>query len=85
MKKSTRFQKNAFDIVKSGKDGKSYRTDGRTNEDYYAYGQQLITPCDVEVIVAINGIKDNIPGKLNPLYAQDYSPVNGNKIKEIEK
>ncbi len=68
-----KFQKNAFDIVKSGRDGKNYRTDGRTNEDYYAYGQQLIAPCDAEVIVTIDGIKDNIPGKVNPLYAPGNS------------
>lgn len=68
-----KFQKNAFDIIKTGKDGKSYRTDGKTNEDYYAYGQQLIAPCDAEVIVAIDGIKDNVPGKVNTLYAPGNS------------
>jgi len=68
-----KFQKNAFDIVKTGRDGKSYRTDGMTNEDYYAYGQHLLAPCDAEVIVAIDGIKDNVPGKVNPLYAPGNS------------
>ena len=68
-----KFQKNAFDFVKSGRDGKSYRTDGKTNEDYYAYGQQLIAPCDAEVIVTVDGVKDNIPGKVNPLYAPGNS------------
>ena len=70
-----KFQKNAFDIVKSDRHGKNYRTDGRINEDYYAYGQQLIAPCDAEVIVAIDGIKDNIPGKVNPLYAPGNSII----------
>ena len=68
-----KFQKNAFDIVINGTDRKSFRTDGRTNGDYYAFGQELTAPCDAEVIVAIDGIKDNIPGKVNPLYAPGNS------------
>ncbi|NIJ46630.1 murein DD-endopeptidase MepM/ murein hydrolase activator NlpD [Wenyingzhuangia heitensis] len=61
-------QKNAFDIVITDKNGKSFKTDGKTNEDYYAFGKELIAPCDAEVILSVDGIKDNIPGELNPIY-----------------
>ena len=61
-------QKNAFDIVIPDKNGKTFETDGKTNEDYYAFGKELIAPCDAEVVLAVDGVKDNIPGELNPIY-----------------
>ncbi len=61
-------QKNAFDIVISDKNGKTFKTDGKTNEDYFAFGKELIAPCDAEVVLVVDGVKDNIPGELNPIY-----------------
>lgn len=62
-----KFQKNAFDMV-INKNGRSFKTDGKTNEDYYAFGQPVNAPCDAEVVMAVNGVKDNVPGVLNPMY-----------------
>jgi murein DD-endopeptidase MepM/ murein hydrolase activator NlpD len=61
-------QKNAFDIVITDENGKSFKTDGKTNEDYYAFGKELIAPCNAEVVLVVDGVKDNIPGELNPVY-----------------
>ncbi len=61
-------QKNAFDIVITNENGISYKTDGKTNEDYYAFGKELIAPCDGEVVLVVDGVKDNKPGELNPVY-----------------
>lgn len=61
-------QKNAFDILITGSNGKSYKNDGKTNEDYYAFGKQLIAPCDGEIVLVVDGVKDNVPGVLNPIY-----------------
>jgi murein DD-endopeptidase MepM/ murein hydrolase activator NlpD len=61
-------QKNAFDLVITNDKGVSYKTDGRRNEDFYAFGKELIAPCDGEVVLVVDGIKDNIPGTLNPVY-----------------
>jgi murein DD-endopeptidase MepM/ murein hydrolase activator NlpD len=61
-------QKHAFDLIITNEKGKSYKTDGKTNEDYYAFGKRLIAPCDGEVVLAVDGVKDNIPGILNPIY-----------------
>lgn len=61
-------QKNAFDIVITDQNGKTFKTDGKTNEDYYAFGKELIAPCDAEVVLTVDGVKDNKPGELNPIY-----------------
>lgn len=62
---STPAQKNAFDIVITDAKGNSYKTDGKTNEDYYAFGKELIAPCDGEVVLVVDGVKDNVPGQMN--------------------
>jgi murein DD-endopeptidase MepM/ murein hydrolase activator NlpD len=61
-------QKNAFDIVITDTGGKSYKTDGIKNEDYYAFGKELFAPCDGEIVLAVDGVKDNKPGEFNPVY-----------------
>lgn len=61
-------QKNAFDILIKNENGQSYKTTGSTNEDYYAFGKDLIAPCDGEVVLVVDGVKDNIPGISNPIY-----------------
>lgn len=61
-------QKNAFDIVITDAKGNSFRTDGKTNEDYYAFGKEIIAPCDAEVVLVVDGVKDNVPGVFNPIY-----------------
>lgn len=58
-------QKYAYDILMF-KDGKSYKEDAKVNENYYAFGKDIIAPCDAKVVKVITGIKDNIPGELNP-------------------
>jgi murein DD-endopeptidase MepM/ murein hydrolase activator NlpD len=62
-----KMQKNAFDIIMTNAVGKSYKTDGKNNEDYYAFGQPLSAPCDAEVVFSVDGVKDNIPGKMNTM------------------
>ncbi|NOT52528.1 MAG: peptidoglycan DD-metalloendopeptidase family protein [Chitinophagaceae bacterium] len=67
-------QKNAFDIVIMDEKGRSFKTNGKTNEDYYAFGQPLIASCDAEVVTVIEGVKDNNPGEMNP------AQVTGNSV-----
>jgi len=61
-------QKNAFDLVITDTRGRSFRTTGNVNEDYYAFEKEILAPCDGEVVMAVDGIKDNIPGEMNPVY-----------------
>ncbi len=66
-------QKNAFDFVITDAKGKSFRTDGKTNEDYYAFGKEIIAPCDGEIVEAVDGVKENKPGEMNPIYVPGNS------------
>lgn len=58
-------QKNAFDIIITDSKGSSYKTNGKTNDDYYAFGKELIAPCDGEIVLVVDGVKDNVPGEMN--------------------
>jgi len=61
-------QKNAFDFLMTDKTGKSFRTDGNSNEDFYAFGQYLFSPCDGEIVSVVDGIKENIIGEMNSFH-----------------
>ncbi|MDR0328653.1 MAG: peptidoglycan DD-metalloendopeptidase family protein [Planctomycetaceae bacterium] len=63
-----RSQKNAMDFVIKNERGKSYRTSGTNNEDYYAFGKELFAPCDGEIVLVVDGVKDNTPGIMNPFF-----------------
>jgi hypothetical protein len=68
-------QKNAFDILIKDNAGKSFKTNGSSNEDYYAFGKEVMAPCDGEIVMAVDGIKDNIPGVMNPMMALGNSVI----------
>jgi len=70
----SRAQKNAFDILIKNASGRTYKTNGKTNEDYYAFGQQLFAPCAGEVVLVTDGVNDNVPGVMNP------AQVTGNTV-----
>jgi len=65
---ATESQKGAFDLVIRDERGLSFKTDGRSNEDYYVFGKDIIAPADGEVVLVVDGVKDNIPGQMNPVY-----------------
>jgi hypothetical protein len=58
-------QRAAFDMAKLGPDGRRFKLDGKSNEDYYSYGQQILAPASGLVTEAIDGVRDNTPGSLN--------------------
>jgi murein DD-endopeptidase MepM/ murein hydrolase activator NlpD len=66
-------QRGAYDFIVLDKDGNSHKLNGDKNEDYYAYGKEVIAPCDGTVTMVVDGIPDNIPGKMNPYYAPGNS------------
>lgn len=61
-----RSQKYAFDFIQTDDSGRFYRTDGRTNDDYYSFGATIIAPAGGLVIEAVDGVRDNLPGEINP-------------------
>jgi murein DD-endopeptidase MepM/ murein hydrolase activator NlpD len=62
-------QRRAADLEALGPDGTSHRGDGKKNEDYYAYGQDVLAVADGTVVTAIDGVPDNAPGSTNPYMA----------------
>ncbi len=58
-------QKYAFDFIQTDKDGKFYRTNGKTNEDYFSFGADILAPANGIVVEVVNGLRDNKPGELN--------------------
>ncbi|WP_460220105.1 peptidoglycan DD-metalloendopeptidase family protein [Psychroserpens sp. MEBiC05023] len=58
-------QKYAYDIMIM-KDGVSHKGDPKVNSNYFVFGKEIIAPCDATVVKVITGVKDNIPGELNP-------------------
>jgi murein DD-endopeptidase MepM/ murein hydrolase activator NlpD len=68
-------QKNAFDFLIIDTSGKSYKTNGQRNEDYYAFAKKIVAPSDGEVVLVVDGIKDNTPGEMNPMYVPGNSVI----------
>ncbi len=62
-------QKFAFDFLGVGADGKTCNDSSNTNEDYYAFGREILAPADGVVTDVINGVRDNVPGSMNPYSA----------------
>jgi len=67
-------QRFAFDFLGVGEDGTTRRGDGTKNEDYYAFGREVLAPADGIATDVITGVRDNVPGSMNP-----YSVV-GNAV-----
>jgi len=61
-------QRHAMDFVIQDENGRSYHSSGQNNEDYYAFGKELISPCDGEIVLVVEGVKDNQPGQFNPFF-----------------
>ena len=60
--------KGAFDFSKKDSSGKSYRNQGKNNEDFYAFGQEVIAPCQATVVKVIDGIEDNSVRRPNAVH-----------------
>jgi murein DD-endopeptidase MepM/ murein hydrolase activator NlpD len=58
-------QKFAFDLLGVGPDGKTQRGEGKKNEDYFAFGREVLAPADGTVMEVIEGVHDNTPGSMN--------------------
>jgi len=61
-------QRFAFDILKADAKSKMYKGDGSKNENYYAFGQEIIAPAEGVVTYAVDGVHDNKPGEMNRMF-----------------
>jgi hypothetical protein len=62
-------QRFAFDFLGADEEGQTYKGDGTVNEDYFAFGREILAPADGNVTDVINGVRDNVPGSMNPYMA----------------
>lgn len=53
----------ALDLLQRGKNGSSQATDGKQNDDFYAWNQPVVAPADGVIVVADDGIADNQPNR----------------------
>jgi len=61
---AVRAQRFALDLARM-QDGKTFTGEGKKNEDYYAFGQTILSPGAGKVVAAVDGIADNEPGATN--------------------
>lgn len=64
----TRQQKYAFDLVMVDDKFDTHGGDGTKNEDYFAFGKEILAPCDAVVTDVVDGVRDNIPGEMNTMF-----------------
>ena len=62
-------QRFAFDFLGVNENDKTHKDNGQVNEDYFAFGREVLAPADGIVTDVINGVRDNKPGSMNPYSA----------------
>ena len=67
--KNSQSQQYGFDFTIIDEEGKPYEKLGENNEDYYAFGKEVLAPADGTVTDVITGVRDNPPGFKNPFSA----------------
>ena len=55
-------QRYAIDLVILDENNYAYDGDPDKNEDYYAFGEEVLAPLEGTVVIAKDGVPDNIPG-----------------------
>lgn len=58
-------QRFAYDFLATV-DGSSHRGEGKANEDYHCFDRPILAPAAGTVVVAVDGVEDNVPGEMNP-------------------
>ncbi len=62
-------QRSAFDFLGVDGQGKTRKGEAHANEDYFAFGREILAPADGTVTDVITGVRDNVPGSMNPYSA----------------
>ena len=56
-------QRRAADIDRVDDSGRMFSGDGKTNEQYFSFGSDIVAIADGKVIMAVDGVPDNVPGE----------------------
>jgi murein DD-endopeptidase len=70
-------QRFAIDWVMVGKNGDTFHDSRERNENFWSFGQPVLAVADGEVTEVVDGIPDNIPGKLPLVTVQT---ITGNHV-----
>ena len=62
-------QRFAFDFLGLDEKGNTRRGQAQKNEDYFAFAREILTPAGGIVTDVISGVRDNVPGSMNPYSA----------------
>lgn len=62
-------QRFAFDFLGVDEKDKTRKGQAQINEDYFAFAREILTPADGTVTDVISGVRDNVPGSMNPYSA----------------
>lgn len=60
-------QRYAYDLVRVI-NGATYDGTNLINENYFAFGTDVVAPFNGKVVKVVDGIKDNVPGEMNEQY-----------------
>jgi hypothetical protein len=64
-----RNQRFAFDFLGVDEKDDTRRVKAQKNDDYLAFGREILAPADGVVTDVISGVRDNVPGSMNPYSA----------------
>lgn len=70
-------QRFAIDWVMVGQNGNTFQDSRERNDNFWAFGQPVLAVADGEVTEVVDGIPDNIPGKLPLVTVQN---ITGNHV-----
>ncbi len=62
---AARDQRFAYDLLVVV-DGKSHTGDGKSNDQYYCWGKEILSPGSGTVVTAVSNLPDNPPGVMDP-------------------
>lgn len=62
--RASALQRYAYDFVVR-RDGSTHRGDGSRNQDYWCQGEPVLAPAAGTVVVAEDGVSENVPGEMN--------------------
>ncbi len=80
MGRSSIFQRYAIDWIRLGESGNMMKTDGATNEDYYAYGAELYAVADGEIVDLKDGQPENDPSSGQHAVPRSFLTLAGNYV-----
>lgn len=79
----SQLQKGAIDFILMNDSQKTHINKGDSLLDYFSFGKSIYSPCDGEIILAVDGINDNIIGKNNSMYPAGNSIMIKTPFNEI--